>query len=592
MQQQGNALQQATQQPVQSNKLYIDLSGRGGLAPRWFGDEGDTLAQHPEFRYLGTQDQITPTLGESTAYDLAAGIWNPSRRYGFMAPANNSFTSVSNGTGTSFGREIRATCFDPVSQYAFFAENGSGDGTTGGSVFQNASITSNTWGLNSSLSWPISGAIFTDLAMYQINGTDYLFACYTTNESSGDILVMTPSSGSGGNATWLTATSSGGSALKDFDHFFIPSSYYMYVVDYFAVHRIDGTSQTGGTNGTALMNVLLVAPNLQITAGTMWNGNIWLGVSENTPPSQQVSNILPFSTALSSAYSSNQARVYTWDESVTSIENVDYITITGVITIQKLYVTRSGKLRMVCISSKRTLQIREYNGVTFDVIEEAGIESAANYRGSYSQGGDLMWWVGRDNNIYTHGPVAPGEIDQLTIQGNISGIPNNASKFTGATLFLDNNNATTTSRTGLFVSIYDSTGTTTYNKMWYPNATGNTPHVGNVYSLVKYFPELVKVNYARVYHHVGTISNASTQQGTLSIYLNQATSANKTFSITQQDIAHGYKYCPINQGAITGGAVFAIQVEIQWATGTTTADATDWLPRILEVDYTPISKLL
>lgn len=585
------------EQPQQeSQKLFIDLSGRGGLSPRWFGDEGDTTSQFPQYRYIGSQDQTTPTLGESTAYDLAAGIWNPSRRYGYMAPANNSFSSITNSSGVPFSNEIRASCYDSPSGHAFFADNGSSTRTGGATIYENASITSNSWvaaTAGGTFTYPLTNEAdyFTDIKMYQIDGGPFAFATYVnSSQNLSDIVVFQPGGGStGASSQWLSSVTSGSFNAPIADYFFIPSTYYMYMVGGNMVHRLDGTSETGGGNGTALANVLLAASNVVFTHGISWNGSIFIAASQcitaYTGPGAP-SSVLPFDN---SSYSSDQARVYEWDESITSIEDVNYITITGVKVIQKLYVTRSGKLRMLCISSKRTLQIREYNGVTFDAIEEAGINSYIRYRDSFQVAGDCVAWIGSDGNFYQHGPVAPGEVDQLTIIGSSATLFTSPSTTRlGATLFLDNNNSSTTSRTAFLISGIDTNVGTAVNKMWYPNIKGTTPNQGNVFSLVKFFPTVSKVNYVRVYHNAGSLTG-TTVQGTLSIYLNQATTPNKTFSITTSDVNKGWKYCPVNQGA--KNAVFGIQVEIQWNTGTTTSDSSDWLPRTLEVDYIPLDKL-
>ena len=565
--------------------MYIDLSGRGGLAPRWFGDEGDTTEQHPEFRYLGTNDQNTATYGQSTATDMAAGIWNPSRRYGFMSPANNSFVALNNQTNNAFNHEIVAGCYDPFSQIAFIAEKGSFG--VGSNIFQNVSLNINSWTQPVGITWPQAAITqFFDMTMYQINGVPTLFASYGASQS--DILTFPPGVGSGAHVNWLTATAAGAFNIGGGDIFFIPSSYYMYVVNQNFVHRIDGTAATGTSAGTALQNVLIAASNVTFNDGVSWNGNVWLVASEsiNTLSSTYPKN--------QDSYSSTQVRVYVWDESVTAISNVNYITLSGVKIVQKIYVTRSGKMRLICVSSKRTVQIREYNGVTFDVIEEAGIQSFPNYRRAVQQAGDCIVWTGNDGNIYSHGPVVPGEAEQLNIIGSMIGqfsYPNTF--FTGAALFVDNNLSTTTSRTALIVSAYDTNNSTAVNRVWYPNTVGNNANQGNVYTLVKYFPSLVKVNYARVYHHVGAVSIPGSDQGELVLLLNQDTASQGTpltYPITQDDVARGYKYCPVNQGG--RNAVFAIQAVVIWHDTNLTSDATDWLPRLLEIDYTPLEKLM
>lgn len=563
-----------------SQKMYIDLSGRGGLGPRWFGDEGDTFAQHPEYRYIGTEDQTTATMGETTASDMAAGIWNPSRRYGFMSPANNSFSTVADNTGTAFSAEIRSTIFDPVSSYAYYAENGQ-------NLWENRAITANVWNQNSQWSGPQSLVRnFTDLALYSINGSRILFGTYQNQSSAGDMFVHIPGASSTGYVqNWLSTVPSGAFSLGYNDHFLVVSDYYMYIGDANFIHRVDGSTLTGGSNGTVLPKVLVAPQNVTFVDGINWNGNLWLATIEDNSQS----GALP--TPNGASYSANRCGVFVWGEDITTVNNIQYIVMEGVQVISKLFVTQSGKMRALVISSKRTVQIREYDGVTFQIIEESASVSWPKLRRAVTIAGDTVIWIGQDGKIYSYGPLTWGEDEQLNILGDgINAFTAGHSIQMGATLYLDNNNDATKTRTGLLISGYDNTSAAPHHYMWYPNTAGNTPHIGNVYSMVKYFPQLVKVNYVRVYHHVGTPSVPSTVQGTLSIYLNQSTSNPLTYNITQQDVGTGYKYCKIGQGA--GAGVFGIQAEIQWATGTTTADATDWMPRILEIDYTPLEKLL
>lgn len=76
-------------------KLPIDLSGRAGLAPRFWGDIDRTVAT-PELRVVGKDGQ------------MADGIYNPMRRYGYMSPSNATFTGVSVGSDltTTLGSSV------------------------------------------------------------------------------------------------------------------------------------------------------------------------------------------------------------------------------------------------------------------------------------------------------------------------------------------------------------------------------------------------------------------------------------------------------------------------------------------------------
>ena len=68
-------------------KLTIDLTGKKGLAPRYYGDKVYTTSK-PNLRYEGGTGQV------------AEGIYNPLTVLGYMSPANNT-TKVVTGT-TSF----------------------------------------------------------------------------------------------------------------------------------------------------------------------------------------------------------------------------------------------------------------------------------------------------------------------------------------------------------------------------------------------------------------------------------------------------------------------------------------------------------
>lgn len=604
--------QNQQQSPTGSQKMFIDLSGRGGLAPRWFGDEGDTIAQNPQYRYIGTQDQVTPILGETTASDMAAGTWNPSRRYGYMSPANNTFVTITTPTLTypSFTgeqvAEIATTCYDPGTATAFFAEGQSIN--TKATIFQSQNGLGNltNWTTNANFSWPLADCSgFTSIKMYQINGAPFLFAVYNNNSTGFmDILVMDPGgSATGASSVWLSTVASGSFNCITGDAFLVPSTYYMYLIVNNTVHRIDGTSQTGGTNGTALSNVLIASANITFTDAISWNGSLWLAGTQAYFASSINSAVASFPNF---TYATEQTRVYVWDESVTTIENVQYITITGVIMVSKMYVTRQGKLRMICVSSNLTVQVREYNGTTFDVLEDAAANAFPRYRDSVQIAGDCVQWVGNDGNIYSYGPVAVGEVDQLNIIGSMASAVTLSDAILGACLYIDNFGSasqspptTAATRTGLFLcarsSNYNLIGGNfvpdfpAVNVMWHQNAQGGTPHIGNVFTLVKFFQTPVKVNYCRVYHYIGLFPGSSTTQGTLSVYLNQVTTPQKTFTITNSDVAKGWKYCPVNQGA--KNAVFAIQAEIQWATNISITDGVTWMPRVLEIDYTPLDKL-
>lgn len=539
------------------------MTGLLGLAPRWFGDEGDTISEYPQYRYLGTKGQI------------AAGVYNPDRRYGFMCPSSATFTAVTESDVTyNFTNEWRATIYDSAG-HAWFGENGNllWRETTNG-VFSQLRT-----GVSAAAICALTTARITDLEIYQINGVRNVFYSYQNSAGSaiGDIgNIISPDAG--GAVNWFSSVASGGSAglgpLND--HFMVVADNgFMYVGDGNYVHKVDGTTLTGGTNGTITPQVLVTSASYVFADGVDFKGYTWFVVIDN-----------PLVNGDTTSFSGNTCGIYVWDRQTTIANVEDFIPIKGVKSIKKIYVTQSGKLRILCMSAKRTVQIREYNGAVFETITESALVSYPLYRDSVAIAGNFIYWMGGDAKVYAHGYLVPGLDEQLFTIGDMTAVPS-GSFGAGATLYIDANASVTVARTALMFSISDSSPAVN-NKIWYPNVTGGSPSQIPVYSLVNYFPFPVKINYVRMYHNAGNTSG-STVQGTLNIYANQATSPTITSNITRDDINKGWKYIPFNQGA--KNAVFSVQTSVTWTAGIGISDATDWMPRMLEIDYVPLPKL-
>ena len=351
---------------------------------------------------------------------------------------------------------------------------------------------------------------------------------------------------------------------------------FMYIGDGNLVHKVDGTVATGGANGTVTANVLVAPITYTFLDAVDFKGSMWFAIVDT-----------PQGNENATAYSGTTCGVYVWDRQSTIVDMTDFIPLRGVKSIKRIFVTNTGKVRLICLSSKRTTQIREFDGSVFQIIDEEAMVAYPLYRDSVAQAGDLVYWMGGDGRIYAYGSIVPGETEQNYIIGDATAYVPNTNARAGAILFVYNNGDLTTSKTAITLSTYTATPSVN-NLRWFPNGTGATPSTSQVFTLVKYFPIPVKINYVRVYHNAANTSG-STVQGTLNIYLNQATSANKQFNITRDDIAKGYRYCEINQGL--KNVVTGIQAGIQWAS-VSTSDTTDWMPRLLEVDYEPIPRLL
>lgn len=543
-------------------KFTLDLSGRAGLAPKHHGDV-DASAPQPQYRYLGKDGQ------------MAQGTFNPIRSYGYLCPATPTVVNITEAdASTNFTNELRATVFDSGSGSFYMGENGN---LLWGGGFNNRTNWRNALG-----GFAISGTSVkvTDLETYQINGVKEVFFSYQKS-TGGDIGYLQPSSDGQiitNNNTWLSGTVSGAFTLGAAnDHFMrVSDNGFMYIFDGYAVHKIDGTAATGGANGTATGNVLIFPQYFNIVDAVDWRGNLYIGVQTSA------------SLGASSILASNEqiVGVYVWDRQSTVLGSKDFIPMNGVREIRRIYVTPSGELRALVISSQRTTQIRRYNGATFELLDTAGITAYPYYRDSFSYMGDVAVWLGYDAKWYAHGSLFPGEPEALYIIGDMSATTGAIGSYnTGAILYYGVEGSTSQTIDGMIWS-YSASGTPG-NKFWFPNATGSAVQstamqasAGDVYSLVKYLPKLSTVNFINVFCAPGT-ATGSTVQGTVSIYFNGSTTAFKSYSVTRDDIVKGYINIPIGKPYVN-----AIQLKVSFATGTTLSDTYDFRPSYAIIDYT------
>lgn len=91
-------------------QITLDLSGRGGLAPRFWGDPDRTVPVQ-SLRYIAADGQ------------LVDGYWNPFRRYGYASPANATMATVSMGS-TALDGVPYAVEYDDYNNEIIFAAHG------------------------------------------------------------------------------------------------------------------------------------------------------------------------------------------------------------------------------------------------------------------------------------------------------------------------------------------------------------------------------------------------------------------------------------------------------------------------------------
>lgn len=533
-------------------KLVIDLTGRGGLAPKHQGDMND-VAPAPQFRYLGGANQ------------MASGIYNSLRTYGYLSPASNAFVSITENDGTyDFADQMRAAIYDSTTQDYIFGDNGGhiwfGDDPTDRVLSHGVLVTG-------------TSPKITDLEIYQRNGDRRLFYAYQNNAGTNVGIANIPFTSS--SDTYLSGTVTNAfSTTAITDAFMIVADNgYMYIIMGTTVHKLDGTT-AGGANGTVYANVITFPSDFNIYDGLDARGSIFLSVQTATS----------IGAANTSVYNERLTGVYIWDRQSTIVRTRDFIQMPGVKEIRKLYLSPKGDIRAIVISSERFVQVRRFNGTTFEVIAELGPLAYPQYRDSVTNHGGLTIWLAADGYFYGHGSIMAGEPEAVYKLGDATSLLT-GSFTSGAILAIDDNATASTSRVGIAWSGKTSTPNT-YNRIWYPhgqgtiNSTAMTGNQGDVYTLVKYLPKLSTINHINIQCFPSVLSD-STTAATIKIYFNQSTTAFKSYTVTNLLQSKGYLNLPIGKTNVN-----SVQIEIEFSTSQTLGTS-DFRPSYVEVDYTP-----
>lgn len=383
---------------------------------------------------------------------------------------------------------------------------------------------------------------------------------------------------------WLSTAPVGAfsnGTISSYNFMRVADNGYAYLFNDNQVHKIDGTTY-GGTNGTVSANVLLFPTYFRLTDAVDYRGNMFMVVHQNTTDA----------TSRTQTNYSTPCGVYVWGRETTVVRMSDYIPVEGVRVIKRIYISPSGGVRLITVSSDGLTQVREFNGSVFQVIKELGIGAAPQYVDSLTTAGNKTIWLAPDGSVYCMGKITPSLPESLARIGEVlapssattTGLSENI--IGGAILYGSGTSDGTVGyrndRQGLYLGYSDGTIKVrrTYPFDVNPVASTNqTAHQGDIYTGVKAFPHLSVVNSIYLYMAQGT-ATGSTTQATLKIYFNGSTTAWASKTITRDDIAKGYKIINIGKPYVN-----SIQLEIEYATGVALSDTYDFHPLYAEVDY-------
>lgn len=549
-------------------KFTMNLSVTGGLAPQ---NEGSLSSSVTEFNLK--------VLGKEGQY--AEGDVNPMRRIAYVSPGNNSYTTCTiGGTFISTNLNYSVTQVDPVNSAIYFMDTGTAMILGVLDSFSDTSIAVGTTFVD------VRGA--SDMEIYTVNGTRKLFYAYKAPSGGdigiADITAVTPTSY---DKTWLSTTATGSTTLGALNEHKLQKSDngLMYVLDGAAVHKIDGTTN-GGTNGTFTANVLLFPATITSVDSIDYGGNIWIALHDSPVKPYSSNDTVISSNSLSSSLNNAPiyAGVFVWDRLSSVSSSKDFVQISGIKAIRKMFVTDNIP-HCITLSSANRTQVRKLNGRSFDVVEETSFGALPMFRDSVGEVQNGIIWLGHDGKWMFYGKPTPSANYGLFSLGDLSKSTTVAS---GGAIAVVGRNVTSQASETIYFGYQDINGTDPNAGIWFPFATTNLSsaniNCGNsgFRSLATKFPKLSKIDSVTLFYPPVAVSG-TTENLDMNLYLNQSTTGWGTTTLTHDDAARGYKYVAVGEPGVNH-----LQLGLDWKTDVAISDAIT--PSSLEVEYSESTK--
>ena len=544
-------------------QLTIDLSGRRGLAPRFWG-EVDRVAAVPRRRRIGADGQ------------MAEGIWNPFRRYGYLAPATATLTAVTAASG-AYGAQLRTSIYDRENDDFYFGEFGQ-------QLWKGDTLDDTTLSLELDLGATGTPNIM-DLEIYQINGTRKLFVVYEKSDYVEVGISNLPYNTATDDLTWLSVTATNpllNQPLTGHAFLEVADNGFAYLFMDNQVHKIDGTTN-GGTNGTISANVLVFPTYFRVVDAVDYRGLMFIAIHQYSFETKTLFEATTTHTM--------KLGVYLWDRLSSIVQTRDFIPIQGCKEIRKIYIAPNGNIRVFAINSENIGVILEYNGSTFQPIVETGILAVPRWRDSLTTIGQMTVWLGTVNNganldgvIFAHGKVTPQDEEALYKIGIIEDyIAPGAILFGGASTdgsvagFKEH-------KTGLYLG-YATAAAAISMATWDIHGTGSDGatslgYSGNVWTLNYPLPAMSTVKYIDLYMQL-TASSASTTIGNVVIYFDGVATPFATKTVTYADAVTGHKRIECNKPFVS-----SIQLNLNFSASIATG-ADEFAPFMAIVHYEP-----
>lgn len=517
----------------------LDLSGRKGLA------------QYPS-------QSIRNAYAIPDGF-IVDGIFNPFIRYGFLSPATSTTTTVA--LDQSQNSHFKAAIYDAVNDDFYFGSDALFRGDTTADV-----------ALTRVLVLPGSNAdTIRDLEIYQVNGVRKMFVPYQTAAGKADIAISSlPYDSSTDNPTWLTGTVSGAFTNDLNGDIFMQTSdngfAYLFLEN--QVYKIDGTGATGGANGT-ISSALLFPVGYKMVDVIENKGKQYIALHAYSNDTRSNNPVFTPSGKL-------DVGVYVWDRQTTVSSSSDFIPLPGFNVIHKIFISPTGKIRVLATDTSGYTMLLEYNGSTFQTIQRIGFNAFPLYRDALGTFASLNCWFGKDGILYMYGPVAPGDKEGLYKLYSAGVASTNGGIILTAT-------GTIAVAPAIYLTYQDaaSTLTNTRLKIFTIVSQAGVDITGSatVTYPVQILPKLSVVNSIRIFG-APCATTGSTNIASIKIYLNQSTTPWATKLVSLTDWSKGYLDLPVNKPYVN-----QVQLEIVYASGQTIGTS-DFAPAYGEIDYT------
>lgn len=569
-----------------AQQLILNMTGRGGLAKKWGGDinfhgyNDYDQSGAPNLRYDSGEDQ------------MVAGVYNPVTKYGYLSPTPNTFLELVESDTIS--EEITVRLVDDKEDIIWFAneDNIYSSGYANGKLSSQASFSS-------------AVTIYTDMAIYYLNGVRTGFLAARTSTAS--IIKTFALTGSISlNEDWSSSDVTNSFNLyQSYNTKLIPSGDgFMYVLNKNAVHRIDGTT-VGGTNGTIYKDILKGPTDTFLTHGVEYRNRLYIAVQTTEEWRQTTGGLSPSATGNSTSI--NQVGIYVWNRQASFFNSSDFIALPGVSNLRQMWVSPKNELFVMVLTATHEVEIRKFNGTSFQVVEQLPYGAHVNHDHALMVYGNYVYWLGTDGYIYMYGSEFANEKDALYIIGQYSddgvGGPGPmviALSNATSSAFAGNANEKKAIDTMWLVGEFDSSSSTITPKQFFPFAnntvssaydpfdplvTNIARHPGNIYTPVKFLPTLSNVKHINIIMAPNSSVSGVQVEAVVKIYFNQSTTAWASKNITRDDINKGYVSIEVNKPYVN-----SIQLETEYNTNSNIGVA-DFNPVYAEVIYEPTTTL-